>query len=178
MGKYAFSLFLIIGIPSYSFACKCSGPDSVEKEYTNSIIALLGVVEKIELVGLGETMNPDSLEIAHKLASERSIQFFDGPVVLKASLRVKRIFKGAVSNETIVVYTGNGGGSCGYRFEKGKEYLVYGQDYSYLYTFLNIDKNRVQGFRKDNTYWTNHCTRTTELVQKEQELIAEYLTKN
>lgn len=177
MGKLVLSLILLAVAYTNSLACKCSGPNSVDAEYEGSEVVILGIVEKIEYVGFGETMNPDSLEVARKLVPERSIHFLEGPAILKATLKVKRILKGSTKYKSIVIYTGFNGASCGYRFEKGKEYIVYGQDYSYLYPFLNIDRDRAQGFRKNNTYWTNHCMRTTEYVSKEQELIAEYLNK-
>jgi hypothetical protein len=177
MEKFKLIIILFVLVSQNSLACKCSWPNSVEAEFKSSEIILLGIVEKIEFVGFGETMHPDSLEIARKLMPERLIHFLDGPGILKATLKVKKILKGYIENESIVIYTGFNGASCGYRFKKGKEYVVYGQDYSYLYSFLNIDNDRVQGFRKDDTYWTNHCRRTTDFVKEELELITEHLMK-
>lgn len=42
----------------------------------------------------------------------------------KVSFKVAESLRGAV-DETIEVYTGNGGGDCGFSFTKGKSYLVY-----------------------------------------------------
>lgn len=177
MERFLFTIILFVLVSPDSSACKCSGLNSVEDEYKVSEVVLLGTVEKIEYVGLVETMNPDSLETARKLVSEKYIHFLEATGILKATIKVRKILKGYIKDESIVIYTGFNGASCGYRFEKDKDYIVYAQDYSYLYSFLSIDEDRVQGFRKDNTYWTNHCRRTTDYVNEELELINEYLTK-
>jgi hypothetical protein len=42
----------------------------------------------------------------------------------KVTLRVDRAWKG-VESKTVVVLTGQGGGDCGFPFERGESYLVY-----------------------------------------------------
>ena len=42
----------------------------------------------------------------------------------EVTLRVTRIWKGK-PGKTLTVFTGRGGGDCGFPFERGKEYLIY-----------------------------------------------------
>lgn len=47
----------------------------------------------------------------------------------RVQLAVEEPFKGTASNE-VVLYTGWGGGDCGYGFQSGSCYLVYASDYN------------------------------------------------
>ncbi len=43
---------------------------------------------------------------------------------VRATLQVTTVWKGEVARETLV-FTGNGGGDCGYPFQQGESYLIY-----------------------------------------------------
>ena len=45
----------------------------------------------------------------------------------RVTFQVEQRWKGAVADET-VIFTGSGGGDCGYNFVQGAEYLVYAYD--------------------------------------------------
>jgi hypothetical protein len=47
----------------------------------------------------------------------------------RVRLKVEESFKG-VATRKAVLYTGWGGGDCGYEFERGARYLVYASDYA------------------------------------------------
>jgi hypothetical protein len=159
-------------------ACKCEGPFSIEKEYPRAKVVFLGQVLKVEYVGLGETMHPDSLLIARKLAAAKNTEaFLDSPIVLKASFLVKKEYKGQLQVDTLTIYTGYWSASCGFNFKANKEYLVYGVDYSLPYSFLQLNNERVNRFTKKHTYWTHYCMRTTEDIHQEQTLLTKYLRK-
>lgn len=57
---------------------------------------------------------------------QKEVPFRDGykEMVAMVTVKVLKNLKGS-SGEATVVYTGVGGGDCGYGFEKGKEYLIY-----------------------------------------------------
>lgn len=62
----------------------------------------------------------------------------------RVKLEVEESFKGA-STRTAVLYTGWGGGDCGYRFERGSRYLVYARDNDGgLYTGICHATKRVE----------------------------------
>ena len=158
-------------------ACKCGGPFSVEKEFDKTKTVFKGTVIKIEIVKLEETINPDSLKLLHELADERTESFLDGLMILKSTFLVREYYKGELQNDTITIYTAKQSASCGYKFELDKSYIVYANDYSNMYLSINIEYDRINGFKKLNTYWTNHCTRTTDLIDKEQNLLNKYLNR-
>jgi len=76
------------------------------------------------------------------------------------------IYKGRITKDTLEIFTGMGGGDCGYGFVVGQEYIVYGSRDAY---FGSKRKNWPYT-RARNRYWTNICTR---IVIKNEEEIAE-----
>lgn len=67
-------------------------------------------------------------------AQKRSQALFVGKVIqvlqeteaygVSVKFRVEKVWKGKLSQQ-VTIFTGNGGGDCGYRFEIGESYLVY-----------------------------------------------------
>ncbi len=103
-------------------ACSCSGKDSPCAEYKDADLLFVGTVSKITVV-------KDS----------------NGFSNYKAAFLVDEIFKGT-NFKQINVQTSTQGTACGYDFEDGQKYLVYGY----------LDK-------KTNTFETSICTRTRPL---------------
>jgi hypothetical protein len=81
------------------------------------------------------------------------------------------LFKGAARKKTVTIFTPQSSASCGYTFEEGKEYVIYGTPQSNLHaSFLSRSKRKSNPGKK-NTYWTNVCTRTTgDVVQETAQL--------
>ena len=67
----------------------------------------------------------------------------DGPYYRRVSFKVTETLRGDV-NAAAVVFTGSGGGDCGYTFDKGKSYLIYAYQ------------------AKTGQLTTNVCTRTRQ----------------
>ncbi len=177
-GSLGARLLILLGfslIIHPAWACKCDGPSTVEKEFQQAAIVFTGKVTKVEYVGVAETLNPDSVAAARAMLIGSPKNTLDVPMVLKATMVVTTSYKGIQKNETIIVYTGIRGASCGFRFEQNKEYTVYAGTQSYMYLFLRVDRKRFRTFDKMNVYWTSLCTRTTGTVGQEQGLIAEHL---
>ncbi len=160
-----------------SFACKCSGPGTVKASVEAASVVFTGTVLKIEYHGLAETINPDSLALARKLPHEGSKNYLDTPMVLKTTMLVTDDFKGVTKNDTIVVYTGIRGATCGFKFEPGKEYTVYATTENYMYSFFRLDRQRFRNFTRKGVYWTSICSRTTIAVGQEQGLLNEHLRR-
>lgn len=167
-------VLLFIKTPS-SLACNCGASQSVDKAFRGSAIVFTGRVLKIEYFGLGETMIADSVPVARTLAPHSTKNFLEVPMVLKATMLVINEFKGVKKRDTIVVYTGIRGATCGYKFERNKEYTVYGTTDSYMYMFLYVDRKRFRNFTKKGIYWTSVCSRTTHFVGREQNLLNEHI---
>lgn len=173
-------LALVLGLCflySTSFACKCAGENSIKSSVDAASIVFTGKVLKVEFETLAETINPDSLTLARSLPHEGTKNYLDVPMVLKATLVVNTDFKGVAKGDTIVVYTGIRGATCGFKFEAGKEYTVYATTENYMYTFFRLDRQRFKGFTKNGIYWTSVCSRTTVAVGQEQGLLNEHFKK-
>ncbi len=80
-----------------AFACSCSEPNPVSEDLKRSDAVFMGEVLHVRTEQTGS-----------------AVEF-----------KVDRAWKG-VSTENITVVTADSGASCGYNFEEGKEYLVYG----------------------------------------------------
>jgi hypothetical protein len=164
-------------VTSAAFACKCAAQGSVKSSVDGSAAVFTGLVLKIEYFGLSETINPDSLTVARMLPHESSKNFLDAPMVLKATMLVTSDFKGVTKKDTVVVYTGIRGATCGFKFEPNKEYTVYATNDNYLYMFLRLDRQRFKNFTKKGVYWTSICSRTTVAVGREQGLLNEHFAR-
>ena len=92
------------------FACDCISPATPCVSAQNAQAVFVGKVAEIVVVNLerGQSSPPASRRI---------------------SFLVTETFRGAVK-DAVAVYTGSGGGDCGYDFRKGKSYLVYAHQVS------------------------------------------------
>lgn len=160
-----------------TFACKCTAQESVKASVEGSAAIFTGLVLKIEYFGLAETLNPDSVATARKLHRESPKNFLETPMVLKATMVVTNEFKGVEKKDTIVVYTGIRGATCGFKFEANKEYTVYATNENYMFMFLRVDRKRFKNFARRGVYWTSICSRTTIAVGREQGLLNEHFGK-
>lgn len=172
-------LLLVILCYSYihSFGCTCPTQSSVQASYDGSAVVFTGKVIKVEYFGLAETFIPDSVKVARSMQHDNSKSYLDTPMVLKATMVVTNPFKALRKSDTIVVYTGIRGATCGFKFENNKEYTVYGTTENYMYMFLRVDRKRFRNFSKKGVYWTSICSRTTIAVGLEQGLLNEHLKR-
>jgi len=123
-----FGLFAIFG-PSVN-ACTCASPGTPCEGYGRAAAVFVGTV-----TGRKETKSSkDEISltpIAYKFAVEHSYLGVEGTEV--------------------EVFTGSGGGDCGYRFAAGKRYLVY-------------------AYRSENKLATSICSRTKLYAQASEDL--------
>jgi len=94
---FTLSLFTAISTPS-AFACSCVMPGTPSEELKEATAVFSGTVIDIDrnLTGYG----------------------------YKVKFDIEKIWKG-ISDKTVVVSTGMGGGDCGYGFKEGERYFVY-----------------------------------------------------
>jgi hypothetical protein len=176
-GRKFFLLVILCYSYVHSLGCTCPAQGSVQASFDGSTVVYTGKVIKVEYFGLAETFIPDSVAVARSLPHDNSKNYLDTPMVLKATMVVTNPFKGLEKNDTIVVYTGIRGATCGFKFERNKEYTVYGTTENYMYMFLRVDRKRFRNFSKRGVYWTSVCSRTTITVGQEQGLLNEHLKR-
>jgi hypothetical protein len=154
---------LLIGFTSQKvIACSCAGESTIEGGFKSADIVVSGLV----ISSVNEWI-ADSSEILELNELGISIDSLDkrlfGQYFRKVQIVIDELYKGKVDSDTITIYTGLGGGDCGFHFNIGRKYILYGDSNSYLGSY---DNNRK--YRDDkNIFWTNICTRTQEYNRQE-----------
>ncbi|MGR6088659.1 MAG: hypothetical protein ACU4F9_10815 [Arcticibacter sp.] len=163
------TLLLFTSVSGRLFACSCIGQRTVEEEVKHADAVFIGTVLSKQLITLTDStilkMSPNDTTIRNSLMSKMTIARYD--------LLVQDIYKGKITNDTLTIYTGLGGGECGIRFEIGKKYIVYGENETYLGQ-VNNDFNFPKA---KNTFWTYNCLRTTSYFQDEITEIEKFARK-
>ncbi len=155
--------FLIFGLTSKTaLACSCVGQNTVKDEYRSSDIVISG-----QVISTTKEYFPDSASIKEMVAlgipADKLDKRLNGHYLTKVLIKVETVFKGQTTSDTLTIYTGMGGGDCGFRFKIDQKYIVYGDTKS-PFGGSSKDKNFPNG---QNVCWTNICTRTQEHNQTE-----------
>ncbi len=159
---------ILLTLCGQSFACKCNERGTVKESCKSSELIIHGKVISKDTVVLSETINEeDAKEVRARLKDDKEkLQYFEMTYVLKVELEITENFKGDSIRKTIIIYTPLLSASCGYRFEKGKEYIVYASKNNFL-SFLFKKERENKKYKQNNVFWTSHCTRTTEYTKLE-----------
>ena len=131
------SVLWLLGSPGQAHACKCAvpGPPSEEMEKFSAVFA--GRVVLIQ-----HSFDPNAATVT---ADDRTT----------VGLEVSTVWKGTV-HEDMYVTTPPTGGSCGFSFTEGEEYILYGYDSAYA----------------DGGYTVSICSRTALLSQAQADIDA------
>lgn len=132
-------------------ACSCVDPNPFDKQFERADAVFVGRVVGVK----------DRLHVFRRLwtyfltAAGRdpfdTLEDYERHHGYEYTFAVERMWRGPGAR-TVKIVTGRGGGDCGYRFERGHQYLVY-------------------GYRSDDGVWgTNICTRTTEAASAAEDL--------
>ena len=147
-------------------ACSCIGQRTVKEEIKHSDAVIVGIILSGELVTITDST------FFKMFSNDSSLK--NSPMsnitIAKYELLVQDLFKGKISKDTVIIYTGLGGGDCGFRFEIGNKYIVYGESETY-YGQVN---NNFEFPKEKNTYWTYICLRTTSYFQEEIDEIEKF----
>jgi hypothetical protein len=107
--KRALAVLVLLFASRAAFACSCVGPPSVEEARRHSSIVFAGVVESIQDMGRDIHSGPGWGPRYGRRVTFRTMQWW----------------KGDEQPHTIEIWTGYGGGDCGYPVEAGQSFLVY-----------------------------------------------------
>lgn len=153
---FAFLLISLMGVlPLYSNACTCIGETKVEHEIENVDAVLVGKIISKEIISIPI---PDMIE----LYPNDTLRHNDYPFVytrVKYILKADRIYKGKFKDGLINIITGQGGGDCGFEFQVGEKYIVYGEKKSGD-EYESIVENK-------HSIWTDICRRTQPYNEEE-----------
>jgi protein TonB len=138
-------------------ACSCIlGEISVKDE-----------IKKSEAVFVGTILDSKKIIIYDSLSPDRIYR-----VEMKYSMIVETVYKGKQIDDTTFIFTGSGGGDCGYNFKVGSKYIVYG---------INIQNAGPYGGQiysdHKSVFYTTICKRTRLFETAEIKEIEKYLKK-
>lgn len=127
MKKLLLLLVVVLLAGPAGWACKCRKLTPIEQRYKTYDAVISATMLKKEIVVGTKT---DSLLLrTYRQEGWGVIVIPDFPddawPFAKCTLKLKRSFKGATGDTTVIVSTGLGGGDCGVEFEISKTYLIY-----------------------------------------------------
>jgi hypothetical protein len=164
-------IFFLIGAVTKSFACTCIGKD---KQTTENELNFVDLAIKGKIISV---TNFDYHDTVISFAGPMSDPKQAGYLIRKYklfTLIVDYKYK-ATKNmaDTIQVVTGYGGGDCGYEFEVGKEYIIYGEAWKEKYISVRHKKRKAKRRTLEsvipNKFYTDICRLTQDTNAKELE---------
>jgi hypothetical protein len=161
---------ILIGLGSYySYACKCAYDPTITESFKGSTLVVHGRVVNKKLISFAETMRTSKAnEVKERLKTDQqTLQLFETDYVFEIKLEVVENFKGSSIRDTLTIYTTMSSGSCGYKFDLAKDYIVYASKKSFHYSMFLTASERKDNFEKENTYWVHRCMRTSEYHKPE-----------
>lgn len=160
---------LLLGICGHAYSCKCDGSRTIKESFKGSSVIVHGRVVGKRLMSFDKTMNTTKADyVKNKLKEDKQkLQLFLSDFVYEIRFLVKESFRGSNTGDTLTIYTTRTSGSCGYRFDLDKEYIVYTLKKSWDYFLFLSEEEREANFERENTYWAHACTRTTEYYKSE-----------
>ncbi|NNF00963.1 MAG: hypothetical protein HKN25_18245 [Pyrinomonadaceae bacterium] len=143
-------LFFLFGAFRHVEACSCA-PSTPCENYQRSEVVFTGKVVKTE-----SFLNRKNVGTPENPRIRFSCKFRE------TALEVVRNFKGAKKGEIIKVYSGCGGGDCGYPFKTDETYVVFSSMMKppTMYGQPNVQK----------LLWTSICSGTTKTEKAEEAL--------
>lgn len=139
-----------------SLTCTCFGPESKVQDFELSSVVVTGSIISQELVIVKDTMHQYNVALGFVKGDPRNQ---DSVKLFRTTLKVEKILKGKnVSNE-IIIYSGFGDIDCGFNFEIGKKYIVFGHRNHYLEL-----SNRNKDYNTKVS--TSQCGFTSEIEEK------------
>ena len=158
--KTTFNILTIVLLTIMSgdvFACSCIGDISVKDE-----------IKKSDAVFVGTIFDREEIKIYDTLSSDRTIYRIE----MKYAISIETVYKGKHISDTTFIFTGSGGGDCGFNFKTGSKYIVYALNHKIEGRYngqLYIDKK--------SAFYTTICKRTKLFDTTEIKEIEKHLKK-
>ena len=115
--KFFILSFSVLLLSLRSDACDCVFLE-IGKQIKKSDLVIVGTITSRQFAAYPETFSDPKKSFKNKT-------IWVG--IIKYKIAVKKIFKGKNLNDTIVLYSGLGGGDCGFVFNLNYNYIIYGR---------------------------------------------------
>jgi hypothetical protein len=164
------SVLFLTSVTIRTRACTCIGKD---KQTTENELGFVDIAATGKIISVTDYVYYDTTELA--LANIRFDENKWGYLVRhykRYQLAVDKKYKSAANlPDTIYIVTTHGGGDCGYMFDIGKEYIVYGEGWKdkSIATIQNKRKLKrtLTETKSIDTFYTDICRFTQEKNEKE-----------
>ena len=171
--KHTFTILTVViltHLATATFACTCIGKD---KQTTENELNFVDLAVKGKIIAVTNFDYYDTT--AYSLTGFKFDQKQSGYLIRKHKLYtlvVDTKFKQTKSTgDTIHIVTGYGGGDCGYEFDIGKDYIIYGEAWKEKTVSVRHrkrkDKKRVIETTIANKFYTDICRLTQDSNEKE-----------
>jgi hypothetical protein len=104
-----------------AMACSCMNPGTPCEGYGKAAAVFVGTV-----TGVRDTQRPQAKDVNERRKQEDAGEIDWSPLAYKFS--VEQAYLGVAGSE-VEIFTGSGGGDCGFQFQTGQRYLVYAYRY-------------------------------------------------
>ncbi len=145
-----------------TFGCTCGGTSTINRAVKDADVVTVGTIltKSVEFL-------PDSSKYQEMIdmgwPEDQIDESLYGFSIIKLTLSIETILKGTITSDTLTILTGMGHGDCGFHFDVGKKYIVYGKHESYFGEFIH----HISFPNERQIIWTNICTRTQEYNAEE-----------
>ena len=164
--KISFSISLLI-LGYFFISCTCENFNTTKQEYDGNEFVVTGtVLEKNifyhlkDTTGASKRFYSDSTLIKDNWNLKNFLQgYYLKQMFMDYSVKIIKKFKGRKTRDTVIIRTGMGDGDCGYHFEIGKSYLIFGTT---NFWYLGKGKTNPDKIRKD-IFLTSQCQYNQEL---------------
>ncbi len=148
-----------------AYACTCVGKD---RQTTENELGIADMVVVGKIIGVA---NYADTTAAFKRPGSDQLSYTIWPYKIY-KLAVEKKYKSPIDMpDTISIISGTDSGSCGYVFEIGKEYIVYGNSWKQKSIIVRQGKGKVKKTitetGSNNTFYTDICQLTQEANRKE-----------
>jgi hypothetical protein len=130
-----------------SYSCCCAFWGSVENDIKVSKLIIKGKVIKKRKIVLSRKFFGNELYKIHGFLN---------------TIEIDKTYKGK-KREYIKIISGKGGGDCGFRFKKGKSYIIF--------------SSHKRTYKMKNFFTTSICTSTSIYSKQDEENILKYINK-
>lgn len=138
-------------------ACTCMGAGTVENEIKERDAVFVGTIIECQEISIYDTLGPNTTI---------------GWTEMKYTIVLETVYRGRQFSDTAYIFTGSGGGDCGFIFQIGQKYIVYA---NHLQGAEGYVDQRVMD--KKSVFSTDICTRTRAYDAHEINAIEKQLRK-
>lgn len=164
------TVVILTHLTTATFACTCIGKD---KQTTENELNFVDLAVKGKIIAVANFDYYDTT--SYSVAGLKFDPKQSGYLIRKYkvfTLVVDTKFKATKNtSDTVQIVTGYGGGDCGYEFEIGKDYIIYGETWKEKTVSVRHrkrkDKKRVIETAIANKFYTDICRLTQDSNEKE-----------